>query len=75
MLSSYLVRDSAEAFVFNGDDKPRAPKVEKKTYAKKFDSQKDRPSLGNELGPEEVSKLEFPPGLFNGIVCAARQYL
>jgi hypothetical protein len=67
VLCSYLVRHGAAPFVFKGDEK--RVKAENKTYAKKFDSQKDRPSLGNELGPEEVSKLEFPPGLFNGIVC------
>lgn len=68
VLSSYLVRHGATPFVFGGDVK-LATQTDSKTYAKKYNSQAGRPSLGNELGPAEVSKLKFPPGLFTGIAC------
>ena len=68
-LSEYMVPNGKEAHVFVGDrDKP----VEsRKNCHKKFESQKDRMSLGNELGAVEVQKITLPIGLLSDIRCGA----
>ena len=48
---------------------PEALPRSMKTCSKKFKSQMDRQSLGNELGETELSQLKFPDGLFDGICC------
>ena len=44
--------------------------TKKKVHVKKFDSQRDRSSLGNEIGGEALMKVTFPDGLFDGITCS-----
>jgi hypothetical protein len=67
-LSEYLAPFGKKPFVFvQPATSSRSPKSENKLWAKKFDSQKNRPSLGNEMGPKKLQEVEFPDGLFKGI--------
>ena len=75
-LCEYLTAKGSLPFVFRppGDGAARATST---AYApasalsqKKFDSQKNRPPLGRELGPDQLSKLEFPDNLFQTITCS-----
>jgi hypothetical protein len=69
-LCEFLSERGGEPFVFPGDAS-RRKEVKKKVFKKKYESQQDRSSLGNELGVAEVAKIAFPPGLFHDIKCAS----
>ena len=67
-LCEFLVPRGKKPFAFCSPALAK-PEGSKRMYLKKFNSQKARQSLGNELGVEELAKVRFPDNLFRGIVC------
>jgi hypothetical protein len=68
-LCEYLTPLGKPEFVF-AEVASTSEKATMKLCTKKHESQQQRMSLGNELGPIEVERLSFPPGLFHGINCS-----
>lgn len=64
-LQEYLSPTGKPPFSFAGAVQPLV--TESKTFAKKIESQKMRPTLGSELGATELLTLELPAHLFDGI--------
>ena len=66
-LCDFLTPEGCDPFVFTGN-RPQDVSNSRRTLPeglcrKKFESQRDRPSLGHELGPEKLADLELPDHL------------